>query len=172
MSSCRALFPAGKTWQHAPQVERNLIIMARHKTINAILHNFLGTFTSRHSDYNGYWLFGFLVAEGLPLTIDLLIPHPAGTIPTKVAGRIAETKFRERVIRHGMEIGRLERASIQIEKLPNPVSGQVNSHICAGSMVRCRAVAGLNNYPPHTCSQTMFVAPHNPRIQWRSTRDG
>jgi len=29
--------------------------------MTAVLKNFLGTYTSRYSDFQGYWLFGFLV---------------------------------------------------------------------------------------------------------------
>ena len=35
--------------------------MPTRRVIKSVLHNFLGTYTSRYSDYNGYWLFGFMV---------------------------------------------------------------------------------------------------------------
>ena len=47
--------------------------MAKRRAIRGVLGNFLGTFTSRYSDYDGYWLFGFLVADLKDLRIDLLL---------------------------------------------------------------------------------------------------
>ncbi len=35
----------------------------RRRIIKAVLDNFLGTYTSRYSDFHGYWLFGFLVKD-------------------------------------------------------------------------------------------------------------
>jgi hypothetical protein len=33
------------------------------RIINGVLDNFLGTFTSRYSNYSGYWVFGMMVEE-------------------------------------------------------------------------------------------------------------
>jgi hypothetical protein len=48
--------------------------MHRRNLIGA-LHNFLATFTSGYSDYDGYWLFGFLLKDADELRIDLLNPN-------------------------------------------------------------------------------------------------
>jgi hypothetical protein len=42
------------------------------RIIKSVLHNFLGTYTSRYSDFNGYWLFGFLVGDISQVAVDLL----------------------------------------------------------------------------------------------------
>ncbi len=34
--------------------------MATRRAINGVLGNFLGTYVSRYSDYDSYWLFGFI----------------------------------------------------------------------------------------------------------------
>ena len=39
------------------------VSMPRRRTIKGVLDNFLGTYTSRYSDYDGYWLFGMVVGE-------------------------------------------------------------------------------------------------------------
>ena len=46
--------------------------MTSRRVIPGVLHNFLGTFTSRYSDFNGYWIFGFLVEKMDSVRIDLL----------------------------------------------------------------------------------------------------
>lgn len=42
------------------------------RIIKSVLHNFLGTYTSRNSDFHGYWLFGFLVEDINQINVDLL----------------------------------------------------------------------------------------------------
>ena len=37
--------------------------MATRRVIKSVLSNFLGTYVSRYSEYDGYLLFGFLVAD-------------------------------------------------------------------------------------------------------------
>ena len=39
--------------------------MATADVIKSVLRNFLETFASRYTDYDGYWLFGFLVEHDL-----------------------------------------------------------------------------------------------------------
>ncbi len=73
--------------------------MMRRRTINGVLHNFLGTYTSRYSDYDGYWLFGLLVGEVGELKIDLLSPTVGTTTSAPVAAviELAVRKFREQM---------------------------------------------------------------------------
>ena len=54
--------------------------MTTRKAIKSVLDNFLGTYISRYSDYDGYWLFGFLVKESPHLKINLLSTNVDTTI--------------------------------------------------------------------------------------------
>jgi hypothetical protein len=45
--------------------------MATRRVIKSVLGNFLGTYVSRYSDYDGYLLFGFLVGDLVELRINL-----------------------------------------------------------------------------------------------------
>ena len=70
--------------------------MATRRVIKCVLGNFLGTYTSRYSDFGGYWLFGFLVADLAELQINLLgqdVSDPAS--PSGVAISSAVAKFDE-----------------------------------------------------------------------------
>ncbi len=49
--------------------------MACRNAIRGALNGFLGTYTSRYSDFGGYWLFGLVANELRQLQIDLLAPH-------------------------------------------------------------------------------------------------
>ncbi len=68
--------------------------MATRRTMRGVLGNFLGTYTSRYSDFDGYWLFGFLVSDLGEFRIDLLAPNPGEpNTPLAVAVQLAAAKF-------------------------------------------------------------------------------
>ena len=72
--------------------------MPTRNVIKSVLHNFLGTYTSRYSDYEGYWLFGFIVGDLVGLDIDLLSRHfDRGASPQDLARYLAATRFTEQV---------------------------------------------------------------------------
>src|SRR4051794_36083463 len=92
--------------------------MKRRRTIKGVLGNFLGTFTSRDSDYDGYWLFGFLVEEMEHLTINFLEPKAwaGASMPRALAAKVATTKFQEQMEKAGLETSCLKEASLVITK--------------------------------------------------------
>ncbi len=45
--------------------------MPTRRVLKSVLHNCLGTFTSRYTDYEGYWLFGFFINKVGALEFDL-----------------------------------------------------------------------------------------------------
>ncbi|MCE9583307.1 MAG: hypothetical protein K8T20_12535, partial [Planctomycetes bacterium] len=69
--------------------------MARRRTIEGVLYNFLGTYTSRYSDFDGYWLFGFIVESTSQLTLDLMAAPTAtsSAAPMVAAAQLAAAKF-------------------------------------------------------------------------------
>ncbi|HSI62782.1 MAG TPA: hypothetical protein VLE43_06675, partial [Candidatus Saccharimonadia bacterium] len=73
--------------------------MPRRRLINGVLRGFLGTFTSRYSDYEGYWLFGFLVDAPGVIVVDLLSADDdlAPSTPVASTRAIAIRKFRDQV---------------------------------------------------------------------------
>ena len=46
--------------------------MTTRKAMKGVLDGFLGTYMSRYSHYEGYWLFGFLICDLPCLRVDLL----------------------------------------------------------------------------------------------------
>ena len=145
--------------------------MATRKAIKGVLDNFLGTFTSRYSDYAGYWLFGFLVTEVEPLNFDLLAtPTQSDASPVSIAANLAVQKFHEQLAKHGLNRSCLHAASVSVEWLPLTVAGQVNSHQTTGHQVRVSASAVTDRGRRYQSERSFFVAPHDPRIELRSTR--
>jgi hypothetical protein len=72
-------------------------MIPRRRNLKGVLAGFLGTYTSRYSDYQGFWLFGFIVGLPNPLEIDLLGVQENALSPEDMAGDLARVKFREQL---------------------------------------------------------------------------
>jgi len=132
---------------------------------------FFGTYTSRYSDFDGYWLFGFLW-DLERLTIDLLNKESvlAEPTPMSVAILIARQKFPEQMAKASLPISALREACVEIVRLSEPAMGPVNGRTCAGRRFRFRVRALPEKGKGYESSKTIFVAPHNPEIAGRSAR--
>src|SRR5437867_4191419 len=106
--------------------------------IKGVLHNFLGTYTSRYSDYDGYWVFGMLIGDVGELRIDLLHPSIATTMAAPVAAAIqlAAQKFQEQMEKSGLTVSCAREAHLVITRLPESREGAVNGRACTGHDVR------------------------------------
>src|SRR5437667_11840282 len=92
--------------------------MTSRRTIKGVLHNFLGTYTSRYSDFDGYWLFGFLV-DGIDHAKCDLIETSGENIeatPIAAAKRLAATKFAEQIEKAGLPRSCFREAHLDITK--------------------------------------------------------
>ena len=146
--------------------------MACRGKTSSVLHNFLGTYTSRYSDYDGYWLFGMVVDHLDSLDIDLLHPegNSVGATPVAFATWLAVERFAEQIERAGLSISHLREARLSITKSPVVTHGPVNGHVCAGHYVRFAAKAVSQLGTTYERATSVFVAPHDPRVESRSTR--
>src|SRR4051794_17775759 len=100
--------------------------MATRKVIRGVLSNFLSTYVSRYSDYDGYWLFGFLVSDLGELRIDLLVPIVGDPdTPLGAAIRSAAAKFADQAGKAGLTRSQVRDAWLAILRLPGPVGGSV-----------------------------------------------
>jgi hypothetical protein len=144
----------------------------RRGSIRSVLHNFLGTYTSRYSDYEGYWLFGMLVAEVGEMHVDLLIPSGGTTEPGPAAAavRLAAKKFGEQMQKAGSAVSCVREACLDITRLPASQNGVVNGRIRAGYTVRFLARVVSDSGKTYESEISVFVAPHDARIEHRSAR--
>ena len=80
------------------------------KPIKGALNNFLATYTSRNSDYDGYWLFGLLIKDLTNLNFDLLkeFKEPSRPTPLQFAEISATKKFRYQIQKAGVSIARID----------------------------------------------------------------
>ncbi len=144
--------------------------MARRRRISSALHNFLSTYASRYSDYDGYWLFGMVIDHLDAVEIDLL--HAAEeseeSSPDGLLTRLAVEKFADQIKKAGLSISCLREAWLYITKPPVVTHGAVNGYLCAGHEVQfaARAVSDLGK--TYEAAITAFVAPHNPLAERQS----
>jgi hypothetical protein len=138
-----------------------------------VLHNYLGTLTSRYSDFDGYWILGLIVDDlGETTTIDLLDHSRLDTEPTPLAtfARLARGKFREQIARQRVPCSFVSSAAVEITKPATRTEGHVNGHVTAGYAVTFSARAESDLHTIYTSAISVFVAPHNAAIERRSTR--
>jgi len=136
------------------------------------LHNFLGPYTSRYSDYDGYWLFGKFVSDLDHMSIDLLLLQQSSQSegPIKVARRLAATKFHEQTRKAGLSMSCVAEATLTITKESDITVGKINGHTCSGHRVTFFARAVSDQGKEYSCSRRVFIAVHNPRAERRSAR--
>ena len=146
--------------------------MPTRRVIRSALHNFLGTYTSRNSDYRGYWLFGLVEPALTEAEIDLL-GRPFGAAvddPWVAAAGLAAAKFQQQVQKVGLTLSQVRSARLHIRKLPELVQEDVNGRPASGHKVIFCATAVMDNGRRHERERTLFVAPHDERLESRSTR--
>jgi hypothetical protein len=147
--------------------------MATRRVVKSVLGNFLGTYVSRYSDYHGYLLFGFLVADLGEMRINLVGEDKCDPdTPVGVAIQSAVIKFEAQRAKAGLAGTQLHEAWLTIRRLPDSVRGFVNGHLCAGFHVSFLAEAVMDNGRRHQRERVVFLAPHNPGVEFRSTRVG
>lgn len=141
------------------------------RAIRGVLANFLGSYTSRYSDYDGYWLFGFLVNDLSELRIDLLAsPTGESGNPLGLAVRFAAAKFADQVEKAGLLRSQIREGWLTIRKLSGQEASSVNGVPCAGHIVGFSAVAVMEGGQRYEREQNMFVAPHNAEVERQSMR--
>lgn len=149
--------------------------MTRRRSLRGALHNYLGTLTSRYSDFDGYWILGLIVDDlGETTTIDLLDDSRLDVEPTPLAAfaRLARAKFREQIARQRIPASFVRSAAVEITKPATRTEGCVNGHVTAGYSVGFSARAESDLHTIYVSKISVFVAPHNATIERRSMRSG
>lgn len=142
--------------------------MTTYRVMGSVLHNFLCTYTSRYSDYRGYWLLGQLPWSDLRQgTFDLLGLAPEGDGPAEAARRLAIHRFAEQVRKSGLTLSAVREATLQIARAQEVIRGWQGDQRADGHMVRFSAQSVMENGRVYQDDRTMFVAPHDPKKERR-----
>src|SRR5579859_767610 len=108
--------------------------MPTRRKFRAVISGFLGTIASRNSDYQGYWLFGFLTGAPAILTINLLEPPAARQIEPALDYTIdlAKQTFGSQVDKAGLPRGSAQEATLTVERRPEMLSRAGGEHLRRG----------------------------------------
>ena len=138
--------------------------MPTQRVIKSVLHNLLGTLTSRYSHWHGYWLFGFVVSDLEPFDHDLLMHIEGAPDATPMAHlrSLATKRFQEQLAKAGLDPIHIRQASLSVERLPGTVQISVPNFAAVGYRMRfvVRAITDVGK--AYECEDTISVAPHNP----------
>lgn len=106
------------------------------------------------------------------LTVDLLNPSVGATgfASVAAAAHLASQKFREQMEKAGLGMPTAREAVLCIQRLSDARDELVNGRVCAGNTVRVVATVVSDSTKKYECERSVFVAPHDPKIERRSTR--
>jgi hypothetical protein len=141
--------------------------MAGHRKLRGIVHNFLGRYTSRHSDYRGYWLFGFLSNEPAVFEFDLLGPGSGEVGPLAKAQNLALELFSEQMEKGAGPAAELTRARLALSVGAQESVQPVGTVLRRGRQITF-AVTVAAGRASYEASRVVFVAHHDPAAETRS----
>ena len=147
--------------------------MPTRRRLRGVLAGFLGTFTSRYSDYGGYWLFGFLVGGPAVLTFDLIGPPPPPRSGSSegIAHHLARKKFAEQLRKSGLPPASIRSAVLTIERPSATVTeGGGSGGPRRGFNLHLRVTLVADTGQTFARDQIVFAAPHDPQRELRSGR--
>lgn len=143
--------------------------MKLRRQICGVLQGFLGTFTSRYSDYGGYWLFGQLARVTPSLRIDLMSEaEPVAAAPVlAAAGRLARERFWGQLEKRHLPRELIAAGSVVIER-KRTAQGPVTSLATTWHdvLVCIEVISDLGK--TYWAQVVISVRPHDPA--WESQR--
>jgi hypothetical protein len=135
-----------------------------------VLHNFLGTFVSRNSDFSGYWIFGMIIGDLGHRRMDLLGPGPDGSDALAAAGRLARQQFHEQLHKSGLALSCIREATLELERTDRSRPVNVNGLMATGHELALTARVVTDLGKTYERKQSIYVAPHDPTVESRSLR--
>jgi hypothetical protein len=144
--------------------------VASRRRLKSALRGFLGTYSSRYSDYDGYWMFGLIEPQLDGLSVDLLseLRDPPST-PVAAALGLAKQRFREQLTKAKLPFSAVSQAQLSIAREASE-RGPVHGHYTAGHRFTFSVHAVSDRGKAFHDETTIFVAPHDPRFELRSRR--
>lgn len=143
--------------------------MTRRRTLQSVLHNFLGTYTSRNNDYDGYWLFGLLLPQLATLDCDLKHYQQPATDLEHIACQRAVAAFSDQMTKARVPDVWVREATLHVDRGAQS-SAVINGHKRAGHNVLFLVRAVVDTSRVYESRTMIFVAPHNTSLEYRSAR--
>ena len=139
------------------------------RILRSVLAGFLGTYTGRYSEYQGFWLFGFLELQS-PLEVNLLNKSKSTASYESIASDLARVKFSEQLQKHGFEVSIIRHAVLTLSSEAQAVTRMAGDFAREGfdTIFRVSVVTGTEKRLEDV--KIVFVAPHDERFERRSGR--
>lgn len=144
--------------------------MPTRRVIKSALAGFLGTFTSRYSDYEGYWLLGLVEPELRQSTLDLLAGAPRDPTPSAAWRRLAVRRFAEQVAKSGLTLAIVREAVLETAARPGSEVGRADEHRAEGHTVDFVVRVVLDTGRAYERTASVFIAPHDPARERRRVK--
>ena len=142
--------------------------MPTSRAIQGVLDNFVGTYVSRNSDHDGYWLFGGIHDRLDRTEIDLLDANSSNVDASlRAAEKLAVARFNDQMQRAGLPPSSVRVARLELSRSPADVVGFVNGRQSTGHMVLVTASAQTLNGRWFRAYQSVFVAPHDASVEYK-----
>lgn len=141
--------------------------MPSARVLRGVVGNVLGCYLSRHSTFDGYWLFGFLVPELEELAVDVLAPVASDDSPVVKAAGLAQRVFREQLAKAGYPLADITRAMLVLSK-NEPMQVVHEGRLGDGWRVVARLSVTTAAGHAFGAERSVGVCPHDPRLETRS----
>jgi hypothetical protein len=144
--------------------------MPHRRDLRGVVHNFLGTYTSRYSDHDGWWVFGLAEARLGDAQVDLLGTVARLDDPLSAATQMAQSKFADQLTKAKIPSSVLREAQLTVTRNPELTRGVVNGRWCDGHTFTFSVRVVSDRGKTFEDKASIFVAPHDASIERRSTR--
>ena len=142
--------------------------------MRGVLAGFVGTVSSRNSDFQGYWIFGQMAATVLlGLEVDLLERSPTTNLEKSIVAAyrfLVKQRFFEQLTRHRLPLQWVKRAELNLRRTNSVAEVVVNQAVSPAQLWELQASLTTDLGRTFSASQTLCVAVHDPGIELRSAR--
>lgn len=140
------------------------------RAIKSVLHNFLGTFTSRYTEYNRYSFWGFVLPYLDSCEIDLLKKnrHYSENVLLDEFSDLACKIFLEQLRKHKIEMHELLKANLTFIILAPLFEHGINNPLPQGSTLKVLAEVQTIYYKIYCRTISITVWKHDPAIEFQS----
>jgi hypothetical protein len=144
--------------------------MATQRVLRSVTKNFLATYTSRYSDRDGYWLFGFL-SDNPQIEIDLLGDrYRRSGEPSEDARLFAMDAFVDQLAKAKVAETRLRSARLSISTSPEKTERVAGGTLRQGREMTFVVVVTTDAGTTYDARCTKFVSPHDSSLELKSAR--
>ena len=144
--------------------------MPHRRDIKGVVHNFIGTYTSRYSDHEGWWVFGLAEAQLANTQVDLLATVDRSDDRLSAVTQMAQSRFAEQLAKAKIPVAFVREARLTITRSPEPSRGPVNGRWCDGHTFTFAVQIVSDRGKTFEDKASIFVAPHDATVERRSAR--